>query len=598
MNHSETFSRYLSELTYLRRMGQHFAKRHPKVAARLQLAPNDCADPHVERLLEGFALLSSRLQDRIDSGYTHIAESFLEVLYPQWVVPVPAMSVAKFDFLDPDLVLTSAYHLPRHTPLAAESSRGLRCRFRTAADLDLWPIDVVSATFVAPDHLDLPRVPSGVATVLKLTLEATASTLDEMDVANLRFYVDGDRATVPALLDALFGGVRGLALIPDGDPARARMLGPAHLKPWGLDDAHALLPYPETARPGFRLLQEYFHFPQKFRFFEIDGLSGHGAVGRLDLAILLTEHPNELTIDRHTFRLGAVPIINLFPMASDPIRIDDTQLEYPLLPDACARRTTEIYRIQHVSDAPADPTSGTIPPYYGYRHFSADDDHPCFWKARRRTSFQDDIPGTDMMLSLVDAHGGTTRPNTRLIFAHMLCTNRGLAAELPSGAMLQLECASPLAQAHLLVKPTLPVDPVRHQAALWQLVANLSLDHLALDGPAGLAALQETLFLFAPRDNADAARQIRGLRGLKCRPQFHHLNSQDRRGFCRGLEITLTVDDSSFSGSGFYRLGAVLDRFFATQTTINSFTRLIIQREGRQGVWWHWPPRCGDLALA
>ena len=47
---------YQRELTYLRKMGAAFAARYPKVASRLELGADECADPQVERLLEGFAL--------------------------------------------------------------------------------------------------------------------------------------------------------------------------------------------------------------------------------------------------------------------------------------------------------------------------------------------------------------------------------------------------------------------------------------------------------------------------------------------------------------------------------------------------------------
>jgi hypothetical protein len=81
---------YERELAYLRRMGAQFAERYPKVASRLLLEPSKCEDPHVERLLEGFAFLAARVHHRIDDDIPELSEAFLEVLYPQHVRPVPA----------------------------------------------------------------------------------------------------------------------------------------------------------------------------------------------------------------------------------------------------------------------------------------------------------------------------------------------------------------------------------------------------------------------------------------------------------------------------------------------------------------------------
>jgi type VI secretion system protein ImpG len=53
---------YGRELSYLRELGGEFAKQFPKIAGRLGLDSFECADPYVERLLEGFAFLAARVQ--------------------------------------------------------------------------------------------------------------------------------------------------------------------------------------------------------------------------------------------------------------------------------------------------------------------------------------------------------------------------------------------------------------------------------------------------------------------------------------------------------------------------------------------------------
>src|SRR3974390_3592169 len=84
---------YERELDYLRKSGAQFAEKHPKVASRLVLEPAKCEDPHVERLLEGFAFLAARVHLKLDDEFPEITEALLSIVYPQLVRPIPSMSV-------------------------------------------------------------------------------------------------------------------------------------------------------------------------------------------------------------------------------------------------------------------------------------------------------------------------------------------------------------------------------------------------------------------------------------------------------------------------------------------------------------------------
>lgn len=57
---------YNIELQHLREMGTEFSREFPKVAGRLGLEGFECADPYVERLLEGFAFLAARVHLKLD----------------------------------------------------------------------------------------------------------------------------------------------------------------------------------------------------------------------------------------------------------------------------------------------------------------------------------------------------------------------------------------------------------------------------------------------------------------------------------------------------------------------------------------------------
>ena len=249
---------YWSELTYLRKMGSVFARRHPKVAGRLELGENECPDPHVERLIESFAFLTGRLQHTLDRDFPEIAAELLNLLYPHYLNPLPSMAIARMD-ADPDQGdLTAGYTIDRHCPLFIHSERGLVSRFRTCYPVDLWPVEVTQAAFESPDQFDFLDSVSRVTSVLRLRVEAPSASLQDMPLERLRFYLNGDRLLVTSLYELLFARVLQVAVLPDTRET-PRFLPAEVIKPVGFGLEDEVLPYPPHSQPAYRLLQEYFH---------------------------------------------------------------------------------------------------------------------------------------------------------------------------------------------------------------------------------------------------------------------------------------------------------------------------------------------------
>ncbi|NRB57289.1 MAG: type VI secretion system baseplate subunit TssF, partial [Salinicola sp.] len=135
---------YEKELSHLRFLGQEFAQRYPKIASRLLLEGDYCEDPHAERMIESFAFLSARVHKKLDDDFPEIVEAFLDVLYPHYLRPTPALSIVEFD-PGAKTSLTGAYHLPRHTALHSRPVEDSFCRFRTCYPVDVWPVAVSGA---------------------------------------------------------------------------------------------------------------------------------------------------------------------------------------------------------------------------------------------------------------------------------------------------------------------------------------------------------------------------------------------------------------------------------------------------------------------
>jgi type VI secretion system protein ImpG len=600
----ELLRAYWRELGYLRRMGTAFAETYPKVAGRLELSSDISPDPHVERLIESFAFLTARIQHNLDSEFPEIAVELLNILHPHYLNPVPSMAIARFD-VDPERgKITSGFTVPKHAPLFALASpepEGPVCRFRTCYPVTLWPVAVTYADFESTAQYDFLDTAANVGTVLRLRLEPRAGSLADLELSRLRFYLNGDRMLVHTLYELLFCQARGVVLLPDpektGRRPRPVRLPPSVLRPVGFGRDEEVLPYPPFSQPGYRLLQEYFTFPEKLLFVDLEGLSAHGAAQALDILILLDRSPKDrLPIDRDTFALGCTPIINLFPRTTEPIRLDHRRTEYPLVPDARRERFTEIHSIQAVSGS-SDPRNRTriYEPFYSFNHHMAGRGHQAFWHARRQVSLRKDVPGSEMLLSLVDLDFKPYLPPSETVYAHTLCTNRRLAEQLLTGALFQTDLAVPAARIVCLTRPTQQLDPPSDGSTLWRLISHLSLNYLSFSNDEdSLKALREILKLYSFSEHAPVQHQIQGIRNLALKKVVQRTGSEAWRGFCRGTEVTLTFDESAYVGGGAFLLASVLDRFFALYASINSFTQLVIRSQQREGEWKRWPAMAGE----
>src|SRR5713101_556004 len=135
---------YNRELQFMREMGGEFAKEFPKIAGRLGLDGFECADPYVERLLEGFAFLAARVQLKIDAEFPRFTQHLLETIYPGYLAPVPSMAMVQFQPDPSEGSLAAGVPVPRGSALRSMLGKGeiTACEYRTAHEVTLWPVEI------------------------------------------------------------------------------------------------------------------------------------------------------------------------------------------------------------------------------------------------------------------------------------------------------------------------------------------------------------------------------------------------------------------------------------------------------------------------
>ena len=576
--HTDLLQYYKRELSYLREQGTEFAKRYPKVAARLALHGTESLDPHTERLIESVAFLSARVHQDLDREFPQVAAAMLDNLCPTLTQPIPSMTVAQFA-LDPTQgKVTSGFQVPRHTPLVAHAN-GLECRFRTAWHTVLWPVTISQAQLEG-------------GTSLRLVFESSTGTdFAELEMDALRIHLQGDWMTTMPLYDFLVSDVVRITLTPEGSLARA--LPDTAWSEVGYDEQENVLPQPSHAHPAYGLMQEYFAFPRKFHFFELRHLRSHiGSCRRFEVCLHFRQPARGLGgVSAEHFALGCTPIVNIFPKVSEPILADQRHYEYLLVADRQRESTTEVHSI--VSVIASDPNAERpvyVPSFSALGHIHAEQG-ACYWSARREHSLRKDISGTDMFLSFVDQANVFKTPSDPVVYANLLCTNRRLAEQVPTGARMVPEGISNTASVRCLYEPTTQRSPPLGSETLWKLVSLLTLNHQSLvNGSTGAEQLREMLTLFASDSSRDH-EQIRGIQSLQARSVTGRIGNDAWRGYCRGTEVSLRFEDEAFVGGSQLMLSAVLARFFAMYTTINSFVQLGVKRGDE--VWKLWQPMSG-----
>jgi type VI secretion system protein ImpG len=629
----ELLSYYERELIFLRQIGAEFAGKYPKIAGRLMLEPDKCEDPHVERMIEAFAFLAGRIHLKLDDELPEITESFLNVLYPHYLAPIPSMSIARFA-LDPEQgKLTSSYQIERGTILYSRPIQGTPCRFRTAYPVTLWPIDVDSAAFESRDPVDSrgrwerAEIRIGLRCINDTNLSELRAGEDEKAplIDSLRFYLSGEPQLVYPLYEAIFNNAVALELRAKPSARRTgqesewkRSITPINLpasflKTVGFEPDEGLLGYTARSFIGYRLLSEYFAFPEKFLFFDLTGLdlaAGEGFGKQFEVVIHLRDvPPPRAPVGADTFRLGCVPIVNLFSKIAEPIDLTQEQHEYRVIPDIHQQGATEVYSIDSVtSDAPYHNSIHTFQPFYSFGHAREREESTSFWYATRRPSQRRDDPGTEVYLSLVDLGFNPRVPGVETITAHTTCTNRDLPGKLPFGSKagdFDIENTGPLARVRCLRKPTETFRPPLRRGAHWRLISHLALNHLSLveDKGGSPDALREILMLYDFLDSAATRKQISGIERVSGRRVVRqtgrtaHAGSHIGTGFVRGIETTIEFDEGQYAGGGVFLFASVLERFLALYTSVNSFNQLVAVTKQREGELKRWLPRAGDQNL-
>ena len=646
----EFLNAYNRELAILYERAEEFGEAFPGIAERLGGLARDKLDPGLAGLLEGAAFLAARVQVKLDSEFSTFTSALIDQLLPEFLAPTPSAMIvqARPPWTDPDLLKGKRFPAGSYLDASyVEREQRVSCRYRLSAPLELWPLEFDRAEYSGgPGPLQAlglevrPDTAAGLR--LRLALRTTAEPpaadiaegppprgaklIRDVQADRLPVHLVGPQPEMVMLYESLLAACRRVTLRwlnDNGDPVFA-VCPPGLVEQIGFGDDELLFPDEERLFSGFGMLREFHILPQKFLGFRLAGLRALLAQVPARACDLLFEFDRAeprlaAVLTPAHFALYAAPAVNLFEERCNRIPVGPEQSEHVVLPDSTPTVNYEVHRIREVfahypggrAKVPVWPVyslpeDGQRPRdalYYGLRR------RPRRLSAReRRFGGTGSYLGTETLIALHEPAGLDVQNRVQRLQVIALCSNRHLPAQLPIGRSaldfrLTDDNTVPLA---CISGPTPPRDSIidaerpnqRSGTAgerMWRLINFLTFNQTGLRDRHGgdrAAGLREVLALFAELSDAVTERQVLGLKGVASRPISRSVRRVDGYHLARGIEVTLTFDERAFEGTGIALLGAVLDRFLADYTHINSFTETVLRSETRGEVL-RFPPRSG-----
>jgi type VI secretion system protein ImpG len=588
---------YNRELTYMRELGAEFAAQFPKIAGRLGMNGVEVLDPYVERLLEGFSFLSARIHLKMDAEFPRFCQRLLEVVCPAYIAPTPSMGIVRFTPGFNEGSLNTGFCIPRDSSLRSKPIGDDKsvCEFRTAHDVILWPIEITSVEFTgAPADIPLHQFKDcmGVKSALRIKLQTMGGAdFSAFSIDKLTFYLSGTNELMSKLYEHIFTSSAGVVVTAiEKDSKRFTFLDPSAIKPEGFSDEQSLLPYPNRAFQGHRLLHEYFALPERFRFFTLFGLKCvQDAQKEIELCVLFNRAHIllEQSVNCGHLELFCTPAINLFPKRTDRLLIETRFYEQHVVVDKTRPMDYEIYSVDKVTGF----SSGNIEEKIFrplYESLSSESKvggaYYILRRELRRPSEKVRLRGaraayigSEAYLSLVDQNEAPYATDLRQLSLEALCTNRDLPLLMPfnRGSDFMLSISAPVKMVKMLAGPSQPCAPIADREMNWRLISHLHLNYLTLtdlDESQGAEALRELLRLYEKMGDGASKMQIDSLRTVKLKPIIKRLPHKGPIILGRGIEVSVNVDEEKFSGASPFLFAAVLSRFFGRHVAINHFT--------------------------
>lgn len=573
---------YEKQLQEFGQQSREFAQKYPKIAQRLSLNQEQIDDPHIERLIQAFSLIAARIDKKLEDSYDVFTHSLFEVMFPQYLRHFPACTVVSFEDINKLKQLTAAHVIPQKTALKSRSFKGVQCEFNTTNEVRLLPISLTQLEFQTSPSIHM-HLNQNATLSLKFEIfnEAQKWILDE----KLPIYLDAISNFPLQVLDSIFRKDTGFALRVG--PRVLEISNPFEVM--GFTEQESLLPIDQHTHHAYRLLMEYFCFPEKFNYLNLDLSRLKGLLGQqnqFEILIHLKLNLNDQAVVRNyselnvaNFKLFTTPAINLFEKQAEPQKISHTQLQYPLITDAHHPELYQVYSVIEMNmvreKTNQEQTHLPVLPFFAMSHYH--NDKVQFFYSLNYVPAQNKT--TQMGYSIVSKHLKPYEIKSDFISTRLLCSNGDLPHEAlsQSNNILNLNDSSLARRALILKRPTSPFYFDKNKNEQWRIISHLSLNTLALMKGDALSHVKELLALYNLPYSKENILLIDALKQLSFSITNKLVNSKPFPMFIRGVKAELAVNKSVFRGHSLYIFSQLLSHVFNLKVQINSFVDVVVK---------------------
>ena len=568
---------YRDELAFLRLQGKEFAERNPQLSRFLA---SEDADPDVERLLEGFTFLSARLREKIEDDFPELTRSLLALLWPNYLRPVPSMTMMRFDPVENRLSQREV--IPKNISLMSEPVDGIPCEFQNSSELDIYPLRIQ----------DVEEQHSRDKSIIALTLHTlVGQPIADVGCDSLELYLSGDDYTALTLYLWSFRYLD--KIIVKGKNSEKRLSADA-IEAMGFTPQEAMLPYPRNVFDGYRIIQEFLSFQRRFYQFKVKGLQrcwpATDPEARLEFHFNCAM-PDDIKVRENDFALFCAPAVNLFEHTAEPLGMSGERIVYPLRPSNNEDRRYEIFSVDEVSgskvknsqkESEKRPQKDRVySPFESFQHEieRQRDRNELYYRTEVRESVKDD--SLQYFISFLRSDEAHYVGDNETVSVDLHCTNGSLPDALGIGDVyIPTEDSPAYITFTNIVKPTPTCRPVLDDSLHWTLISNMALNYLSMLDPEPLKNIIRSYDFPALHDvqaQRRSQKRLAAIQNIETKPVDRLI-----KGFpVRGLESTIQMDAEGFLCDGeMYLFGSVLAKFFSLYSSINSFHILNVHNLG------------------
>lgn len=569
---------YKQELRLLKDIAADFSRENPSLSSAVA---GTSSDPDASRILEGVAFLTANIRQELDTQFPKLLHSLAQLVCPQYIRPMPSATIVTFE---PKASLAGEITVAAGTYIDSKETEQGSCRFKTTDDIALLPMKL--SQVIEYEQGSEPQVCIG------LKFDLINQTLDQLPFDKVRLYLGGEYSDASDLYMLLLNHLSHVNVVSNGEVH----LEPNVVQATGFEREQSLFPQPKGMMPAFDLLQQYFLFPQKYLFIDVDLSAWRARGSGASFEIKFTCEKPSFRLPRLTrehFVLHATPAVNLFELESQSVLIDASSDEYQILPNVGSSVTpTQIYSVDHVESFARGMERARE--YQLFGGFYQPELEQSVYEMQYRTGARADNP--DLFLKL--AFPANEQIGKREILkAKLTCSNGRAPEKLMPGEICVATSNTPeLATFRNLTSPTtarrIPIDG----DMLWQLISHLSLNYLSITDAKTLNAILRQYIAPDSRDKSSRLsneKKIDAITDVVVTPG----ESLFGNAFIHGQNIRVVVKTENFQCAGDkYVFGSVLDRFFAGTAAINVYSELTFE-DFFSGERLSWPAKIGNRPL-